>query len=135
MASERNAPSRGVPRILLVEDEFLIAMTLESDLKDGGYDVVGVTATAQSAVAMASARRPDLVIMDIRLAGPQDGVDAALRIYEETGIRCIFATAHADLQSKARALAAAPLAWLQKPYGRATLLETVATALEQLGRN
>lgn len=119
-------------RILLVEDEFLIAAAVESDLTDGGHRVVGITGSADGAVVLARQERPDLIVMDIRLAGPGDGVDAALRIFEETGIRCIFASAHADTQSKARAAAAQPLAWLQKPYGRETLLETIDLAQAEL---
>ncbi|HWA89831.1 MAG TPA: response regulator [Rhizomicrobium sp.] len=121
-----------MPRLLLVEDEFLIALTLESDLKENGYEVVGIAGTADEAERLAGRERPDLVIMDIRLAGPRDGIQAALAIFEQTGIRCVFATAHADAQSKARAQACAPLAWLQKPYGRGTLIETVETALKLL---
>src|ERR1700733_3678431 len=83
-------------RILVVEDEFLIASAVEVDLSDGGFEVVAVANTATDAVGLAREKRPDLVIMDIRLVGDRDGVDAALEIFRETGIRCIFATAHAN---------------------------------------
>lgn len=120
-------------RLLLVEDEFLIALTLESDLKESGYEVVGVAVSADEAERLAARERPDLVIMDIRLVGARDGISAAHAIFRQTGIRCIFATAHADAQSKASAEGAAPLGWLQKPYGRDTLIETVESALKMLG--
>lgn len=119
-------------RVLVVEDEFLIASAVESDLSEGGFEVVAVANTADDAVKLAREARPDLVIMDIRLVGGRDGVDAALEIFGETGIRCIFATAHADAQSKARAVAASPLGWLQKPYGREGLIGAVEHALEML---
>jgi DNA-binding NarL/FixJ family response regulator len=122
----------GSARILLVEDEFLIAAAVENDLCDVGHVIVGVSDSADGAVALAKQERPDLVIMDIRLSGPSDGVDAALRIFRETGIRCIFASAHADAHSRTRAAEARPLAWLQKPYGRETLLETVEAARAEL---
>jgi CheY-like chemotaxis protein len=122
----------GPARILLVEDEFLIAAAVESDLTEGGHHVVGIAGSADNALALARQKRPDLILMDIRLAGKTDGVDAALQIFEETGIRCIFASAHADAQSKARAAPARPLAWLQKPYGRETLLEAVDRARTEL---
>jgi CheY-like chemotaxis protein len=121
-------------RILVVEDEFLVAMMLESDLNDADYNVVGLANSADMAVAMARAERPDLIIMDIRLIGERDGIDAATQIYNETGIRCMFATAHADQQSRTRAEAAHPIGWLQKPYGRAALLVTVQQALAALKR-
>lgn len=120
-------------RLLLVEDEFLIALTLESDLKESGYAVVGIAVSADEAERLAARERPDLVIMDIRLVGARDGIAAAHAIFAQTGIRCIFATAHADAQSKARAQGAAPLGWLQKPYGRDTLIATVESALKMLG--
>jgi DNA-binding NarL/FixJ family response regulator len=119
---------------LLIEDEFLIAISIEGDLRDGGYDVVGIAHSADAAVAMAKAERPDIVLMDIRLVGKRDGIDAALEIYQATGIRCIFATAHCDPETIARARPAAPLGWLHKPYGRDSLLSTVEECLRTLGQ-
>jgi two-component system, response regulator PdtaR len=119
-------------RVLLAEDDFLIAMTLEDDLREAGQEVVDMVATAEAAVERALALRPDFIIMDIRLAGTRDGVDAALEIYRETGIRCLFASAHADSQSRARAEGAVPLGWLQKPYGRENLINAVHRACEEL---
>ena len=81
---------------------------------------------------MALTEQPDLIIMDIRLIGERDGIDAAMEIFTKTGIRCLFATAHGDAQSKSRATAASPLGWLQKPYGRASLIDAVRQAVEQL---
>lgn len=118
--------------VLIVEDEFLIAAAVENDLTDGGFRVVAVANTADDAVKLTRETRPDLVVMDIRLVGARDGVDAALEIFGETGIRCIFATAHADAQCKARAVAASPLGWLQKPYGREALIGAVEHAFEAL---
>jgi DNA-binding NarL/FixJ family response regulator len=127
------SPANATPaRILLVEDEFLIAMSIEGDLRDGGYDVVGIAHSAEDAVAMAKAERPDMVLMDIRLVGKRDGIDAALEIYQTTGIRCIFATAHGDAETVARAASAAPLGWLHKPYGRDSLLSAVDGCLKIL---
>ncbi|MGD0864376.1 MAG: response regulator [Rhizomicrobium sp.] len=120
-------------RILLVEDEFLIAMSIEGDLRDSGYDVVGIARSADTAAELSRSERPDLVLMDIRLVGKRDGIDAALEIYETTGIRCIFATAHCDTETIARARPAAPLGWLHKPYGRDSLLSTVEESLRILG--
>lgn len=87
-------------RILLVEDDFLVAMTMESDLAEGNYEIAGIANSADAAVKLAKETRPDLVVMDIRLVGPRDGVDAALEIFATTGIRCLFASANADAQAK-----------------------------------
>lgn len=116
-------------RILLVEDDFLVAMVMERDLLDCGFEVAGTARCADAAVALARGTRPDLIVMDIRLMGSRDGVDAALQILNETGIRCVFATANADPHTRTRAASAQPLAWLQKPYGRESLLATLNAAL------
>jgi DNA-binding NarL/FixJ family response regulator len=131
-SADRSGPRASPVRILLVEDEFLIAMSIEGDLRDGGYDIIGIAHSADEAAAMAKASRPDIVLMDVRLVGKRDGIDAALEIYQTTGIRCIFATAHGDPETVARAQPAAPLGWLYKPYGRDSLLATVQDALKNL---
>jgi len=120
-------------RILVVEDDFLIAMASGEDLRGAGHEVIGAVATAEAAIACAKSAQPDLVVMDIRLAGAADGVDAALEIFKETRIRSLFTTAHVDSRSKVRAASAEPLGWLQKPYGKETLLEAVRTSLAELG--
>lgn len=121
-------------RILVVEDDFLVAMQLESDLRDEGHDVLGPARTAADAVDLAAREQPDLVVMDIRLVGERDGVDAALEIFRNSGIRTLFATAHSDARLKARAAPAAPLGWVQKPYSRACVLAEVASALRSVQR-
>jgi CheY-like chemotaxis protein len=73
--------------------------------------------------------------MDIRLAGRMDGVDAALILFREHGIRCVFATAHHDLEVRQRAAPAQPLAWIQKPYTMPALLAVVRQALEDLDQD
>jgi two-component system, response regulator PdtaR len=119
-------------RILLVEDEYLVAMTLENDLTDAGYDIIGVASSADDAVSLAHSAKPTLIVMDIRLVGARDGVDAALQIFAETGRRCVFATANADARSKERAAPAQPLGWLQKPYQRLALLTAIEEGLREV---
>lgn len=122
-------------RILVVEDDFLISMSVEDALVHEGFEVVGVTRTAEEAIDQAGAIRPSFAIMDIRLAGARDGVDAAIEIFRRYGIRCIFATAHADAEIQARALAASPLGWLQKPYSMHSLVDLVRTAVRTVEGN
>lgn len=128
-ASPKAAPS---PCILLVEDDFLVGMEMETGLEEAGYEVAGIAATAEEAVALAAQRRPVLVVMDIRLASDRDGVDAALEIFRTFGIRSIFASAHGDAQTRSRAAAAQPLGWVAKPYRVETLLKAVEEALQGL---
>jgi DNA-binding NarL/FixJ family response regulator len=118
--------------ILLVEDDFLVGMEVETGLQEAGYEVAGVAATADEAVALAAARRPALVVMDIRLASERDGVDAAVEIFRTLGIRSLFASAHGDAEVRARAEAARPLGWVAKPYRVEALLAAVAEALRQV---
>ncbi|HEX6374287.1 MAG TPA: response regulator [Allosphingosinicella sp.] len=133
-AESANRPrTAAAPRILLVEDDFLVGMEVELGLEEAGYEVTGVAATAEEAVALASARRPALIVMDIRLAGDRDGVDAALEIFRSLGIRSLFASAHGDAEVRARAAAAQPLGWVAKPYRIETLLNAVARALREAG--
>jgi DNA-binding NarL/FixJ family response regulator len=118
--------------ILIVEDDYLIAMQAEDALVEAGFTLIGVAASAEQAIEMAKIHPPTLAIMDIRLAGKRDGVDAALELFSTQNIRCIFASAHADQGVIQRAQPARPLAWLQKPYSMPSLIAAVRAALEEL---
>jgi DNA-binding NarL/FixJ family response regulator len=98
-------------------------------------ECVGLATTAASALDLAERERPDLVLMDIRLASRADGVEAAIVIYERLGIRCIFTSAHADELTHKEAERAHPLAWVDKPYSGERLIEIVRCALEELDSN
>jgi two-component system, response regulator PdtaR len=125
---------RPARRVLVVEDEFFLAVQIEEWLLDAGLDVIDVVHTADEAVVVAVAERPDLAIMDIRLASDADGITAAVAILERTGIRCIFATAFADPATRERGDKAQPFAWLYKPFTAAALLGAVKTAFGALDR-
>jgi len=120
------------PRILIVEDDFLVAADVEAALLDAGFEVVGIAETADGALAAVAAEKPSLVLMDIRLAGARDGIEAAIDIYRKHGIRCLFASAHSDALARGRAQPAQPLGWLQKPYSMGRLVEAVSRALSDL---
>jgi DNA-binding NarL/FixJ family response regulator len=120
------------PRILIVEDDFFVALDLEAGLTDAGMKVIGPARTAEEAVALARAEKPRLAVMDIRLASARDGIDAALDLYRDLGTRSIFASAHADSTFRKRAEPALPLGWLQKPYTVDAVVSTVRQAIETL---
>jgi two-component system, response regulator PdtaR len=120
-------------RILVVEDDHIVSMEIEHVLLNAGFAVIGIAVSADEAVRMARDQRPDLAVMDIRLIGQRDGVDAAIDIFNQTGIRCIFATAHSDLGTKMKAQPAHPLGWLSKPYTPRALVMAVRDALSGLG--
>jgi two-component system, response regulator PdtaR len=121
-------------RVLIVEDEYVQALQNETTLKDAGLTVVGIANSVLEAVAVAKAERPDFVLMDIHLIGPREGIDAAMAIFWATGIRCIFATAHADPRTRALAAPAQPLGWVEKPYPPAQLLAVATRGLAELKR-
>ena len=123
-------PDRGnAARVLVVEDDFLIAMQTEAALVAAGFHVIGTAATAEQAIALAEKERPAIAVMDIRLASKRDGIDAARELYHELNIRCIFATAHDDETTRTRAAPYAPLGWLAKPYTSASLVALVTAAV------
>jgi DNA-binding NarL/FixJ family response regulator len=117
-------------RVLIVEDDFLVAGEVEYVLEEAGFDVIGPAATAEDAIRLAADTKPDLVIMDVRLAGPSDGIEAATQIYHELGIRSLFASAHSDGHTVARGKAANPLGWVAKPYSPASLLAEINELLD-----
>jgi DNA-binding NarL/FixJ family response regulator len=122
--------------VLVVEDEYFVALASEDALAEAGFEVVGVATTAEEAVALAGAERPDVVLMDIRLAGgPRDGVDAAAEILARFGIPSLFATAHADPGTWERGeRTARPLGWLGKPFAADELVAAVDAALAEARR-
>jgi DNA-binding NarL/FixJ family response regulator len=133
VASDERQPT-GHGRVLVVEDDFLVAMQIESALNEAGFEVAGVASSGEEAIELAISQRPQLIVMDIHLAGDRDGIDTALRLFAEQGIRCIFATAHHDEYARRRAAPAVPLGWLQKPYTMTSLIGVVQQALHELNK-
>jgi two-component system, response regulator PdtaR len=108
-------------RAMIVEDEFIIALELETVLTDLGVDVVASAGSVEMAVRLAGEVRPDFVTMDIKLPGDRDGISGATEIFERFGIRSIFVSAYKDEEMLARAQAAQPLGWVRKPVATAAL--------------
>jgi CheY-like chemotaxis protein len=129
--SSAQGPALKTVSILIVEDDFLIALQIEAALAEAGLAPLEIAMSSDEAIEMAATHRPELVIMDIRLAGERDGVDTALHLYQNYGIRCIFATAHSDQEVLQRAGPAHPFAWLQKPYTMTSLIAAVQKALAE----
>lgn len=120
------------PKILIVEDQYFIAVDSEANLTSAGFDCVGLATTADQALHLARECRPDIVLMDIRLASSSDGLKAAREIYRDCGIRSIFASGHADRWLREEAEDAHPLGWLDKPYTGTQLVHAVEDGLAQL---
>ena len=102
-------------RVLVVEDEFFISLDTKALLQSMGHTVVAIAVSADQAVRLAGQEKPDVVLMDIRLAGTRDGIDAAEEIRSRFGVSSIFVTANSDPQTRRRAQAVQPLDFLEKP--------------------
>ncbi|MBZ9847999.1 response regulator [Mesorhizobium sp. CA14] len=118
--------------ILVVEDDYLIALDIEAGLLAEGFSLAGLATSADEAISVALSTKPVLALMDIRLLGERDGIDAAVELYRDLAIRCIFTTAHGDRDLRLRAEAARPLGWVQKPYSIATLVAAIRDAFQEL---
>jgi DNA-binding NarL/FixJ family response regulator len=114
-----------IERILIVEDNWLVAIEMEAALSDAGYKVIGIAMSADQAVQLCETERPDAVLMDVRLQGQRDGVDAAIEVRARFGIRSVFVTAHGESETRARAEAAEPLGWIVKPISSAELIRHI----------
>jgi len=116
------------PRILIVEDEALIAADLADALETQGYEVVGMAGTGDSALGKLSEHEVDLVLLDVNLRGDMDGIEVASRI-QEPRPAVVFLTAHGDDGTLARAESVEPAGYLVKPFDERTLYATVRMAV------
>jgi CheY-like chemotaxis protein len=89
-------------RILITEDEFIIALDMQMILEENGFIVIGICATGEEAVRLASEAKPDLILMDIVLQGKMDGVEAAKIISQNEQIPILFCTANNDKLTSSR---------------------------------
>lgn len=118
-------------KILIVEDETIIALDIKTSLESFGYEVVGIASSAQEAIEKAGAYKPNVVLMDIFLKGDLDGIYAATTIYEELKIPIIFLSANSERSILERAKAAQPYGYLVKPFKDKDLQTTVIMALNK----
>lgn len=118
-------------RILLIEDERIIALDIQMRLERLGYDVIGVAASGEQAIQLTAESNPDLIIMDIQLAGEIDGVAAAKIICERDPVPIVFLTAYTDEDTLRRALTSEPDGYLLKPFSNQDLRDIVKLVLER----
>jgi len=123
-------------RVLIVEDEWLVAEDLEFEIQDAGHEVTGIARTMAEAVSEAEAVRPDVAVMDIRLAGGDSGVDVARKLKAEFDVRCIFASGTLSDQVEAiREFDPEPLALLSKPVHKRDLIKALDRAESSLSND
>jgi two-component system cell cycle sensor histidine kinase/response regulator CckA len=116
-------------KILIVEDEAIVACDIERRLRKAGYEVPAIAITGDQALASIEQTSPDLVLMDIRLKGPSDGIAVASEVRNRFHIPVVFLTAHADKATLERAKATGPFSYLVKPIGHVNLASTIEVAL------
>lgn len=112
-------------KILIVEDEFLIAVGLETKLIQEGFNVLGIVASGEKAIDVVQEQKPDLMLMDIRLAGKIDGIEAAAEIKKASSVPIIFMTGYSTPSSVERAEKLDPLGYLIKPVNIGNLLSII----------
>lgn len=118
-------------RLLIVEDEAIIARDLATTVESFGHVVVGIVDSGAAVLALAAAQPPDLVLMDIHLSGPLDGIATAQQLQTQQRIPVVYLTAHADEATMRRASATYPVGYLLKPFDERTLWSMLEIAAHQ----
>ncbi|HEX7833211.1 MAG TPA: response regulator [Thermoanaerobaculia bacterium] len=119
-------------RVLVVEDETIVAMDIADGLRRLGYEVTGIAGTGEAALEAARRIRPDLVLMDIKLKGLMDGVETATLLREQYGTPVVFLTSYGDAATIERTRAIAPYGYLLKPFDERDLHRTIALAFTRI---
>ncbi len=114
---------------MIVDDEVIVAEDLKERLTDLGYEVCAVASTGSKAITKARESDPDLILMDIRLKGDMDGIEAAGEIKRLYDISVVYLTAYSDQETLDRAKVTIPFGYLIKPFAERELHSTIEMAL------
>lgn len=117
--------------ILIVEDEMVLAIDMESSLEEMGYEISGIESTAQDAIKHVNENKPDIVIMDINLKGYKSGLEAAKEIWQTHKIPIIFLTSYSDDLTVKKSMESEPYAYLIKPCREKDIDIAIKTALHK----
>jgi CheY-like chemotaxis protein len=118
-------------RILIVEDEAITVSALKRELTSLGYEVAATSSTSDEALTAVELQKPNLVLMDITLAGAVNGIVVAVAIRGNFHVPVVFLTAHADDRTMERAVAAGAFGYVLKPVSGAALKAAIETALHK----
>lgn len=118
-------------RILIVEDEPIIAADLEDRLTDMGFDIAGQCDSGEAALELVQQKVPDLILMDIRLSGRLDGIETTKKILEKQVVPVIFLTSNSDEDTFTRAKSTFPAAFLTKPFRGKDLKHAIELAVSR----
>jgi len=116
-------------KVLVVEDENIVAMDIQNSLKRLGYNVPTMAASGEEAINKAEEIRPDIILMDIRLKGRVDGIEAAKQIHDQYDIPLVYLTAYADDKTVNRAKKTESHGYILKPFGDRELYANIESAL------
>jgi two-component system, response regulator PdtaR len=119
----------GKVKILIVEDESIVAMDLAMRLQKAGYEVVGMADNSDEALTLFKEEEPDLVLMDININGPKDGIETAKLLKKVREVPLIFLTAFSQSEYVNRAKEANPSAYLVKPFNNDSLYTSIEIAI------
>jgi CheY-like chemotaxis protein len=119
------------PKILIVEDEAIIALDIQYTLENLGYRVPAVVSSGEESIEKASEVHPDLVLMDIKLSGDMDGISAAEQIYNRFGIPVVYLTAYSDERILEEIRKIMLFGYISKPFDERVLKSTIEHALGQ----
>ena len=120
-------------KILMVEDDMIIAADISMQLTKLGYEVIGINTRGEDALNTIEHNRPDLILMDIVLSGKVNGIEAARIILEKFQVPVIFLTSNSDDATFQRAITARPYAFISKPFQKSDLERTIKLALQRIG--
>ena len=118
-------------KILIVEDEILLAMAMKSTLNEFGYLISGIETTGKNAIEHVKTEHPNLIFMDINLKGLMTGIEAAKYIWESYKIPIIFLTSYSDIKTIQEALSCEPYAYLIKPCRDEELIVSIETTMQK----
>lgn len=118
-----------IPRILIVEDDSIASMDVQSALERTGYKVAAACSTGEEAIELVASTRPDLVLMDVRLGGGMDGVEAAEQIRDGFDVPVVYLTVFSDERTLERAKSSGPFGYLLKPVDDRDLRSAIEVAL------
>ena len=116
-------------QILIVEDDLIVAQSIKTHLNTLGYQVPAMETSGEAAIQKAKEVQPDLILMDIKLSGKMDGVEAAAEIRSCFNIPVVYLTAYADEETLGRAKITEPFGYILKPFGVKDLHSTIEMAL------
>ena len=120
-----------MPRILIVDDEWLTRVEIEQMLIDQGYEVAGKAETGEEAIAMARETKPDLILMDVSMPGKMNGIDAGRVIKAESGTPIVFISGYGDSKYIEAAKETAPFGYVMKPFDEKEIHAFVEIALSK----